>query len=69
MSDNTLITISEPGTPQHVYTRKEAAKIARLSLTALDEALRRGTFPHLRVGKRVLIPRVAFLRILGTETS
>jgi excisionase family DNA binding protein len=48
-----------------VLTRREAAAIARISLTALDEALRDGTFPSIRIGKRrVLIPRDSFMQIL-----
>jgi len=54
--------------PELVYTRQEAAKIARISLSSLDEALRRGVFPSVRVGKRVLIPKLAFLRALCAES-
>jgi excisionase family DNA binding protein len=55
--------VSQEG-PEMVYTRQEAARLARLSLTSLDEALRRGVFPFLKIGKRVLIPKAAFLKVL-----
>jgi excisionase family DNA binding protein len=47
-----------------VYSRREAARLAGLSLTAFDDALRRKQFPSMRVGRRILIPRAAFLRVL-----
>jgi excisionase family DNA binding protein len=53
---------------QLVCTRLEAARLARLSLSSLDQAIRRGTFPSIRVGKRILIPRAALLKILAGET-
>jgi excisionase family DNA binding protein len=52
-----------------VLTRTEAAKKARLGLSAFDEALRRGDFPSLRVGRKVLIPRKAFEAVLAGEAT
>lgn len=51
-----------------VYTRREAAKIARMGLSSFDEALRRGEFLCVRVGRRVLIPCVAFERALSGQS-
>jgi excisionase family DNA binding protein len=51
------------------YSRREAAKAAGISLTALDDAIRRGQFPSIRVGRRVLIPKSAFLRILEAGSA
>jgi excisionase family DNA binding protein len=44
-----------------VYTRAEAAQRAKLSLSTLDELIRRGVFPVFRPSlRRVLIPAAAF---------
>jgi len=50
--------------PRPVLTRGEAASLACLGLSALDERLRDGTFKFFKCGRRVLIPREAFLRAL-----
>jgi excisionase family DNA binding protein len=50
--------------PTLAYSRREAAKAAGISLTALDDAVRRGQFPSIRVGRRVLIPKAGLLRVL-----
>ncbi len=50
-----------------VYTRREAARVARVSLAVLDEALRQGTFKFTKIGRRILIPRNAFLKALLGE--
>ncbi|MGZ3553463.1 MAG: hypothetical protein ACXWCH_31105 [Burkholderiales bacterium] len=51
--------------PDFILTRREAARIARLSLSAFDEALRQGVFPSVRVGRRILIPRGGLLKALS----
>jgi len=50
-----------------VLNRPEAARLAGLSIGTFDLALARGDFPSIRVGRRVLIPRAAFERILAGE--
>ncbi len=52
-----------------VYSRDEARRLANLGHNAFDEAVRRGDFPSVRVGRRVLIPRAAFERILSGEAG
>lgn len=52
-----------------VYTRREAAAVARMGITTLDEAIRRGDFLAIRIGHRVLLPRAKFERALGIERS
>ena len=52
-----------------VYTRQEARRIAKLGESAFDEALKRKIFPSIRIGRRVLIPKAAFERILAGEAS
>ena len=56
--------MTDPNTEPLMLTRQEAARLARVSLSTLDEALRQKKLPCSRIGKRVLIPRKAFMRIL-----
>ena len=49
------------------FTVREAATKAGLGLNSMHEALRRNEFPSIRVGRRVLIPREAFERILAGD--
>lgn len=50
-----------------VLTRYEAAQVARLSVGALDECIRRGDILSIRIGRRVLVPRIALERVLAGE--
>ena len=54
--------------PRLTLTVREAASVAGLGLNSMHEALRRGDFPSIRVGRRLLIPRAAFERILAGES-
>lgn len=51
-----------------VYTREEAARLARMGLSTFDQQLKKKRFPSIRVGRRVLIPADEFRRAL-TEVS
>ena len=42
-----------------VLTVNEVAKMLGLSRNSTYEGIRRGEIPHIRIGKRLLIPRVA----------
>ena len=47
-----------------VLSVQEAAEVLRLSRNSCYEAIRRGEIPSLRIGKRILIPRVALEKML-----
>ena len=47
----------------------EAAKILRISRDAAYAAVHRGELPSIRIGKRVLIPREPFEKMLGIGQS
>ena len=47
-----------------VLTVLEAAKLLRLSRGSAYEGIRLGQIPSIRVGRRILIPRAALLRLL-----
>ena len=48
------------------YTVKEAAKIAGFGVVAMYKGIREGTVPHIRMGRRIMIPRTALDRWLDT---
>lgn len=50
------------------WTVTEAAKLLGISPTTAYEAARRGELPVRMIGRRMLVPRVALLRLL-TEQS
>jgi excisionase family DNA binding protein len=50
------------------WTVTEAAKLLGISPTTAYEAARRGELPVRVIGRRMLVPRVALLRLL-TERS
>ncbi|MFC2020825.1 helix-turn-helix domain-containing protein [Chloroflexota bacterium] len=46
----------------------EVAKILGLSRASVYEAVRNGQIPSIHLGKRILIPRSAFTRMLNEES-
>ena len=47
-----------------VLTIEEAGKLLGLGRSGTYEAARRGDIPTLRVGSRILVPKVALLKLL-----
>jgi excisionase family DNA binding protein len=47
------------------WTVTEAAKLLGISPTTAYEAARRGELPVRVIGRRMLVPRAALLRLLG----
>lgn len=50
-------------------TMTEAGRLAGLDPRTIRAGVERGTIPALHFGPRVLIPRVAFMRLLETGES
>ncbi len=48
-----------------VYTVKELSKLLHLSRNSVYQGILTGEIPHIKVGKRILIPRVALERFLN----
>ena len=46
------------------FTVDEAAKILRISRNSAYQAVKEGQIPSIRIGKRIVIPRQAFNRML-----
>lgn len=54
MADNERLT----------YNVKEAAQALGLSRNATYQGIMRGEIPHIKIGKRLLIPRAALAKLL-----
>ena len=63
MNDET--TPERPAT----LTVDQAAAILGIARSSAYEAVRRGDIPAVRVGRRVLVPRVGLDRLLGHEAG
>jgi len=48
-----------------VYTVKEVSKLLHLSRNSVYQGILTGEIPHVKVGKRILIPRVSLERFLS----
>jgi excisionase family DNA binding protein len=51
------------------YDVDEAARILGIGRSAAYEAVRRGEIPSIRLGKRVVVPRLALEKMLGRVSS
>ena len=49
------------------YSVREAAQVLGLSKNSAYQACLRGEIPHLKIGKRILIPRVQLERMLNED--
>jgi excisionase family DNA binding protein len=61
-----------PSAERVVYTVPEAGRLLGLSRNGSYEAARRAEIPTLRIGRRLLVPKVLFHRMLelpGTGTA
>lgn len=54
-------------TDKVVYTVDEAAIILRMSRPSAFQGVKRGEIPSIRIGRRILIPRVALERMLSGQ--
>jgi excisionase family DNA binding protein len=50
-----------------VLKPEEAAKVLRLGRNSLYEAIRRKEIPVVRIGRRLLVPKAALIRLLGGD--
>ena len=51
------------------YTVEECSQLLGLSRSATFEGVHRGDIPHVRVGRRILIPKIAIDRMLNEAGS
>jgi excisionase family DNA binding protein len=63
---------SEPPRPHEddrlTWTVTEAARLLGISRASAYEAAHRGELPVKVIGRRMLVPRVALLRLLGEQS-
>ncbi len=52
-----------------VYTVDEAAEMLGLGRQQAYQAVRENVIPHIRIGRRIIIPKVAFDRWLDQEAA
>lgn len=52
---------------KRVLSVNDAANILGLSRASVYEAIRLGRIPHVRIGRRILIPRTALEQMLESE--
>ena len=52
---------------QDILTVEEVAQLLRIGRNTAYECVRQGSIPSVRLGRRILIPRVALERILEGE--
>jgi len=52
-----------------VLTPIEAAKLLRIGRATAYEQIRCGTIPSIRMGRRILVPRAALLKMLETTKN
>jgi len=50
-----------------VFTVEEAAQLLGISRSFAYEAVQRGDIPSMRIGRRILVPKVALQRLLEQE--
>ena len=52
---------------RETYTVTEAARILGIGRSAAYEGVQSGQIPHIRVGRRILVPHVALERLLQAQ--
>ena len=55
----------DEGTTRRTYNVEEAARLLGIGRNQAYEAVRSGAIPSIRVGKRLLIPKAPFDRLLN----
>jgi len=61
--------MANPTKTKVTYRVDEVARLLGLSRNAAYEAVTRGEIPSLRFGRRIVIPRLAFERLLEARTG
>lgn len=50
---------------RHTFSVAEAAEALGVTPPTVYRAIGRGDLPHLRIGRRIVVPKIALLRLLG----
>lgn len=54
---------------QIIYTVEEAAKILKISRISAYKGIESGQIPHIRIGRRILIPVAALQKLLDNPPA
>jgi excisionase family DNA binding protein len=63
----TVSAITQGSSERLTMTVEEVARALGISRAFAYEAVRRGDIPHIKIGRRTLIPRAALARVLEVE--
>jgi excisionase family DNA binding protein len=63
------IGVMKMNTERLTITVEEVAILLGLSRNSAYQGIATGEIPHIKVGKRILIPRIAFEKMLGSADS
>lgn len=61
--------LTSPNGMPYTLTMQETSKILRCGINGCYEAARRGEIPTVRVGRRLLVPTVALMAMLGHDEA
>jgi excisionase family DNA binding protein len=61
--------MSKPELDPLVWTTDETAAQLRISRNTVHDMVRRGELPHIRIGRRVLIPKTALAEFVAKAAS
>jgi excisionase family DNA binding protein len=61
--------VTSPGPRRETLTVEETATILGIGRSAAFEACRTGAIPSIRIGRRLVVPRLALDRLLSGETG
>lgn len=53
--------------PDPVITPAQAATIMHCDRRLISRGIKDNTIPHIRLGRRIFIPRLAFIALFGTQ--
>ncbi len=59
----------ERGNEPMTYKVEEAAKLLRIGRNQAYDAVANGEIPSIRIGKRILVPRIALERMLAVPSK
>ncbi len=73
MTAETLRAPASGATSAHLgratYTVEQAAAVIGISRAAAYEAVQRGEIPHLRIGRRIVVPKRPLDRMVGIDDA
>lgn len=62
-------TVATDTAEKPTLTVEEASALASVGINQMYQAVREGTIPSLRIGRRILIPRKKFMAMLEGEAA